>query len=315
MSAVRIRAATPDDDADVLELLGRCLGWRAEDPMAEFFAWKHRESPFGRSPAWVAEDGGRLVGFRTFMRWSFDTEDGPLRAVRAVDTATDPAARGRGIFRELTMSALEELTSDGVAFVFNTPNDQSRPGYLKMGWTPVGRLPLHTRVRVRPGSLARTARARVPAERWSQATSVGTPADAQRWRETDDPAGRPRDGLLRTATSEEFMRWRFGFGPLRYRVVDTGGVPLVLRVRRRGPASELAVVRVPRSALPRVTGAAIASALRDSGADYAAALGARRPPRFVTLRSAGPLLTARALTVEPPPLERWDLQLSDVELF
>ena len=29
--------------------------------------------------------------------------------------------------------------------MFNTPNDQSRPGYLKMGWQVVGRVPIGVR--------------------------------------------------------------------------------------------------------------------------------------------------------------------------
>ncbi len=36
---------------------------------------------------------------------------------------------------------------DGVDVVFNTPNDQSRPGYLKMGWSEVGRVPVAVRLR------------------------------------------------------------------------------------------------------------------------------------------------------------------------
>ena len=60
----------------------------------------------------------------------------------AVDTATDPEHHGRGIFRALTTQGVERLADDGVAWVFNTPNDASRPGYLKMGWTAIGALPV-----------------------------------------------------------------------------------------------------------------------------------------------------------------------------
>ena len=95
--------------------------------------------------------------------------------MRAVDTATHPEYQGRGIFTRLTHAALDELEREGVAFVFNTPNDQSRPGYLKMGWDVVGRLP----VLVRPRSVRRALRmlrARTPAGRWSEPTAAGDPA-------------------------------------------------------------------------------------------------------------------------------------------
>ena len=79
-----------------------------------------------------------------------------MRAVRAVDTATHPDFRGQGVFSALTLGALEELRSDGVAFVFNTPNERSRPGYLKMGWQPVGQV----RVLARTRSVTAAGRAR-----------------------------------------------------------------------------------------------------------------------------------------------------------
>ncbi len=74
-----------------------------------------------------------------------------LRAVRAVDTATDPDYQGQGLFTALTMHGLDEVRADGVDFVFNTPNDQSRPGYLKMGWQTVGELPVAVRIPLADG--------------------------------------------------------------------------------------------------------------------------------------------------------------------
>src|SRR5690242_5148995 len=146
------------------------------DPRFEMlYRWKHEHNAFGPSPAWVAVDGDRVAGIRVFMRWEFVVDGHVMRAVRAVDTATDPAYQGRGIFTRLTMHALEAVTAEGVDFVFNTPNDQSRPGYLKMGWEVVGKLP----VMVRPCSLrgaAKIASARVPAERWSSASDAGDAA-------------------------------------------------------------------------------------------------------------------------------------------
>src|SRR4029077_13661343 len=130
-----------------LDLLANALGWSASAGLPEFFDWKHRENPFGESPGWVAVDGTRVVGFRTFLRWELEDGAGATRtAVRAVDTATHPDYQGRGIFRALTLLAVEEMTAEGVEFVFNTPNDKSRPGYLTMGWHEVGRLPTRARI-------------------------------------------------------------------------------------------------------------------------------------------------------------------------
>ena len=58
----------------------------------------------------------------------------PVDGVRAVDTATAPDVQRLGIFSRLTTEALEVCRADAVALVFNTPNDKSLPGYVKMGW-------------------------------------------------------------------------------------------------------------------------------------------------------------------------------------
>src|SRR6185295_3366058 len=131
--------------------------------------------PFGPSPSWVALDGERIIGFRTFMRWEFEHEGRVRRAVRAVDTATHPDYQGRGIFSTLTRAGLDEMRADGVDYVFNTPNDNSRPGYLKMGWQTVGRLPVSVRMRSASSAL-RVLRARVPADKWSIACTAGVSA-------------------------------------------------------------------------------------------------------------------------------------------
>ena len=135
-----IRVATAADREAIVGLCRASLGWAEGDPNEAFFAWKHDQNAFGASPAWVAvAPDGSLAGVRVFLRWQFDTpSEGTISAVRAVDTATHPDWQGKGIFTRLTLGALDELRDDGLDVVFNTPNDQSRPGYLKMGWSEVG---------------------------------------------------------------------------------------------------------------------------------------------------------------------------------
>ena len=137
-TGLEVRPATGSDREEVLALLGRSLGSDGDPRYPALFAWKHDENVFGPSPMWVATEAGRVIAFRAFMRWEFERGGRVLRAVRAVDTATDPDYQGKGLFTRLTMLGLDEMRADGVDFVFNTPNSQSRPGYLKMGWREVG---------------------------------------------------------------------------------------------------------------------------------------------------------------------------------
>jgi hypothetical protein len=115
---------------EVLQLLELSLGFKAT--MA-WYSWKHEKNPFGPSAAFVAMHNSKVMGVRFFMRWHFERNGQIFRAIRPVDTATHPAARGKGVFKSLTLEGINLLKND-FDFVFNTPNSNSYPGYLKMGW-------------------------------------------------------------------------------------------------------------------------------------------------------------------------------------
>lgn len=326
MTGVEIRPALPADTPAVLELLSRSLGWLRDEDYAAFFAWKHEQNPFGPSLAWVAVEGGGVVGFRAFLRWEFERGGAVVHAARAVDTATHPDHRGKGVFSRLTLHSLDELRAVGVSFVFNTPNDQSRPGYVKMGWRVLGRLPTLARPRS-PVALGRMAGARTPAALWSTPTSAALPAGAA----LADVAGvdallrsQPVPVALRTRRSAAYLAWRYGaLGSLQYRAHLAGrevadGVAL-FRLRRRGGALEATIgeLLVPGGDRRRV-GELARGVLRVSGADYALSsdpvLGLRSG--FIHLPRQGPVVTWRGLggdrDAAPPPLA---LGLGDVELF
>ncbi|MFM8303777.1 MAG: GNAT family N-acetyltransferase [Actinomycetota bacterium] len=322
---VVVRRATAGDRPEILAVAGRSLGWEPGPATEAHFTWKHADNPFGASPMWVAEVGGRVAGFRTFLRWEFLHAGEVRHAVRAVDTATDPEFQGRGIFTTLTRAALDELTAEGVDFVFNTPNAQSRPGYLKMGWVVVGRLPVVVRP-AGPGGLLRIARARTPADRGAVPTAAGTPAAtvfADRGLAERLLTHVPPGAGLTTRRSVEYLRWRFGPEALHYRVVagpegpEAGAV--VFHLRRRGPALEAVICEtlVPAGDA-RTRAAAFARISEESGADYLLALRSPRPPgrRFWPVPGAGPVLTSRVLATAPPAARAdWHLGLGDVELF
>lgn len=320
-----VRVATDADRPAVIDLCRASLEWEANDPNEAFFSWKHDESPFGASPRWVAVTGdGELVGLRVFLRWEFtDAGGSTIRAVRAVDTATHPDWQGRGIFRRLTLGAIPDLADDDVDVIFNTPNDKSRPGYLKMGWSQVGQVP----VGVRPsslGTLPTLLKARSAAELWSEPSDVGISAieafadlDALEQLVIRLPAAE----RIATRRTPEFLKWRYSLEPLRYRVVPLGDNlrdgAAVVRFRRRGAALECAVcdVLAPRGASVRPV---INQIAKTSGADYL--LRCVGPEGiadgFIPVPRLGPILTWRPVTrFGIPRMSALDLALGDVELF
>ncbi len=318
---VEVRSAAPGDLDQIIELLRASLGWKPEDPNEDFFRWKHHQNTFGVSPAWVAVLNGEIAGYRTFMRWRFVNDEGKrLKAVRAVDTATAPSLQGRGIFRTLTVRGVAELTLAGDDLVFNTPNSQSRPGYLKMGWSQARRLPVGI-LPSSPAAMVRMLRSKVPAQKWSKPTEVGAPAGhALADRSLADAllAHAPTRGV-RTDRTPEYLAWRTALPQLAYRLLlandedpDRGGV--IFRLRQRGDAVEAAVIEqlVP----DRGTGARLLRRLlTETGADYAIGLRTGPAAGLVPLPGQGPVLTTRPLASSPPRPDQWALTLGDVELF
>ena len=311
-----IRPAVPGDLPEILRLMRDELGWPDDERAEALWRWKHEQNPFGVSPVWVAAEREGIVALRAFLRWRMLMPDGTaVNAVRAVDTATDRRHRGQGWFRRLTLHALEAMQAEGVDFVFNTPNEQSRPGYLSMGWTEQKR-PV---VWLRPGSLARLpllARSRTGADIWPAPCEVGldtteafvggavpTRPDTRMGK---GPAGPETD------RSPEFYRWRYGLPSLGYRVATApGGVGAgfaVFRARRRGPSVE-------RVLLDHVGArSAVAGALAQPPSfDHALAVGRFPGPGWFPVPGLGPRLVARPLASALP--NRLSLNLGDIELF
>lgn len=118
------------DVSEIIQLLRTSL---SENHTEEAFLWKHFHNPFGKSYGRLACDKGKIVGVRMFMFWEFRNGQEIIKAIRPVDTITHPDYRGQGIFKKLTLEGLKECTGN-YDLVFNTPNENSLPGYIKMGW-------------------------------------------------------------------------------------------------------------------------------------------------------------------------------------
>jgi GNAT superfamily N-acetyltransferase len=329
--ALQVRRYRDEDEQDVVGLLAASLGGGpAGRRTIEFFRWKHLQNPFGRSLILVGETDGRIVGLRAFLRWRFQAADRIVEAVRAVDTATHPDYQGRGVFSRLTHEAIE-LVCEQADLVFNTPNEKSLPGYLKLGWEMVGRVPVAIRIQ-RPARMVWNLRSSSP--RHPRPSVDALPAAEA----LDDlhgvgellRDGDPAEGRLSTLRTIEYLRWRYGTASLLdYRAVRlAGGNGLaIFRVRPRGGLWEATVaelltpghdVSVGRKLLQRIARSASVDHLTCSFPPRSAALraahraGYMRAPRGMTL-VANPL--RRGLTPDPSLLRSWALALGDLEVF
>ena len=310
-----IRPFRADDLPEVLHLLRASLGETASlQRTPELFEWKHVGNPFGRSLMLVAVDGETIAGFRAFMRWELVRPNGDrLRCVRAVDTATHPDYRRRGIFRNLTLAALDAARDDGVDMVFNTPNPRSGAGYLSMGWSEVGTIrPLASPA---PG-LFRSA---------PDTTGLPDPADFVR---APQPVGletfTDREGSgLRTPRTAAYQQWRFTTHPTaRYTRIggEDGGV--IARLAFRGSRRELLLSEIYGRARTRSVWRARNQARTAYIGGY---FGGGSPERAALLRSGFVPVPGATMTLMVRPLHqldfdvndlgRWDISLGDLELL
>jgi hypothetical protein len=326
-----------EDEPLVLQLLAESLGpGPAGQRSPEFFRWKHLANPFGRSLMLVARDGERIIGLRAFLRWRLRAGDRIIRAVRAVDTATHPDHRGRGVFATLTREAVGLLRSD-TDLIFNTPNELSGPGYLKMGWRKVGTVGMSVRPRRFLRVLARAGSFRAstpipdrpePVSRWAPAQQVLLD------RRLEGFVGAVELDRARMSTPRDtaYLKWRFGDGPIGYRAAlredgDRISGIAFLRVRPRGKLWEASVpdlLALPEE--PRVAGRLLHDAIRAAPVDHvvcrfprgsSAARAARRLGFLSVPR--GPTLVVNPLRpdLRPDPADRdaWALSLADLEIF
>lgn len=344
LSVVPIEELPP---SRVLDLMRHSLGPGAFGRDEAIWKWKHRHSPFGSSPGLAAvAPGGELVGLRLFLPWRWIAGDRTLRAVRAVDTATAPGWRRRGVFRRLTEELVERLRSEGCDLIFNTPNPASGAGYLRMGWTAVGRVPLWVRP-LRPLRLLAPWLGRGD-ETGAEPSTSSPPPPPPPTRPVSELLADPRlpdllgalwpaERRLHTRRDADYLSWRYQppergprYGVL-WRIDGSTGAAIIARSRRRGRWREVLLCEV--LATPGADGRRAAAELIDkiaagSGADYLAACGppqtaeraALRRTGFLPVGRRGPLLTVRPLSPagEAAGAERWASwrsSIGDLELF
>lgn len=319
MNGLEIRAATEQDIPGILTTMRLALG---ETPLLrrtpDLWHWKHTRNPFGPSIALVAAgEDGTIAGVRAFMRWELnDGTSRTIRCVRPVDTATHPEFTRRGIFRSLTMAAVDIARDDGVDLVFNTPNEQSAPGYLKMGWRHV----TFVGAQVRP----RIGRALPP--------TTDHPPQIERLLPSAKPAmeieptaqDTPESGL-HTPRSENYLRWRFSGHPH----ASYGWVPgdfkggLVVRASERRGRSELVasdLIGIPNSSPFRTVAREgrtryVAGWFSPGSAKRRASIrgGLLPVPGLKALRLVALPLTE--LDIDPFDIRSWSLSTSDLELL
>jgi len=107
----------------------------------EFFQWRHVENPCAAGVLGVvALHRGAPVGFRGYMAGRFRADDGAeVGVLYPCDTVVAPEHRNQGLSVRMGRLA-SEFGQAGYRFFINlTAGRNSRPGYLSLGFEPLGK--------------------------------------------------------------------------------------------------------------------------------------------------------------------------------
>ena len=341
---IEIRQGSAEEAEHFTAFIAESMGSTGNVPLgASYWHWKHVANPFGVSPLLTAHTDDQFVGLRVFMRWAWRSGEEVVPSVRAVDTATHPAFRGRGIFRMLTLQLVDDMREEGIGFVYNTPNEFSKPGYLKMGWKEVGRVPLMVRP-VRPVRLALRVLRRRRESGPSIAKEQGQ-AEAMRWATVHDLCEQHAlidkltmsnllDPRYTTSRSSAYLRWRYADVPGITYHAEWGAEPgrehaIIFRFRTRRGVREMSLSDVLIAAgAEKAAQASVRRLIKNSDVDFVAAVAAPSTPErrvltrvgFVSARPMAPILTVRGVEADaealsPFDMRNWRLSTGDVELF
>lgn len=265
MSAYTIRWCQPDDVEAFLDLYVDVFDrWQ---PSRAWFDWKYSANPYtDELPIIVAENDGDLVGARPFFALPMAVAGTEQLALQPADTMVHPEHRGEGLFTRMTERAIDYYTEREPAFFFNFPNDQSLPGYRKLGWETVGELTQYYRI----GNPEAVLSDRSGAEAYRKAGQLAGPivdaynaihdatADVQSVARVREQSGVPAEELaklddrsspdsIQVVRDEAFLSWRYGNPQWEYStyLVSDGGMSVGMIVGDAvGMKTELSVTHV-----------------------------------------------------------------------
>lgn len=329
--SMNIRPARAEDKSSIIALLRQSLGESMIPKSEELWKWKHEENPFGPSFVLLAEEENEIIGVRAFMQWTWIWKNRKYQAIRAVDTATHPAHQGKGIFKKLTLKQLELCEAEGIDFVFNTPNDQSRPGYLKMGWQQQGKMPLKMYLHAPFKLASQIILKKIPEPviiPLQQASEWARAADLMKKKSAIVPEG------IHTFFNASYLSWRYALNPLftYHFISDFENYILIYRLKEHSRYTEFRITdflvfneqpvfkKHLHQNLNKAADAMKADIISMSGNQfrfYQKYLGSFG---MVPVKPLGPIVTVREVNkqTDMPALlniDNWQYSLGDMELF
>lgn len=138
---LREMAAT---DAD-LALFRACFGNNGNPPRsAEALRWQYLQNVTGELfvDLALADDGRRVAAIYATLPGFMRIDGQKRRVLQSLDTLTDAAFRGKGLFVSLAQKTFVRAAASGMALVYGFPNANSAHGFFKkLAWTSLDPVP------------------------------------------------------------------------------------------------------------------------------------------------------------------------------
>jgi predicted N-acetyltransferase YhbS len=315
MDVMEIRESEPGDIPQIIEVLKASLGETSSKKTEELWRYKHVENPFGKSLVLVAVENDEIIGVRALMRWKWQLGKQVFLSFRAVDTATHPEHRRKGVFKKLTMNAIGIAKEQGDDFIFNTPNSQSLPGYLKMGWGEVDKLKIRITLANPLNWLNVKQTARYGINNNSSDSQIAELISRYNNLKAEE-------NKLFTLKSPEYLIWRYENNPLqKYEVTGDEDFYLSAYIKEHKYFKELRItehIYFDDSGLQKIN-KAVKEISKKFGARIISSTGLNSGLGFYG--NFGPVLTLRDVNLDSKlkkellQLNHWSYTLGDLELF
>ena len=117
------------DEYQILSLYRQVSG---REMSLAFWRWRYLENPFGQGMIKLLFDGDKLIGHRGAIPMVVSVQEMPLPAALILNTLTHPDFRRFGVSTYLAAALYDEAAQRGIKFVYNFPNPNSYPLYLRI---------------------------------------------------------------------------------------------------------------------------------------------------------------------------------------
>lgn len=308
------RPGKEEDIPQIIDLLKASLGESMIPKSIPLWKWKHLDNPFGKSPVLLAVENDKIIGVRAFLKWEFLRDGNTMKACRAVDTAIHPDFQGKGLFTQLTTNLIDQIKEEDIQLIYNTPNTQSMPGYLKMGWEKWGKLPLKMHFHIGSSTNGKTI-----TSDWNEIQPLITEIEKK---------GIP-SSVSQTHLVPGFLNWRYANCPLfPYEFISDGESYLMIsRIKDGKMGRELRITDLFTldsfgKAQKKDLNKKLKNAQKQSGARFSSFSGLSYVNQdainlgILPVLAIGPQVTLRKVSESTDPMIlNWGWSLGDLEVF